>query len=195
VPFEVAAVLAIAVMPFPEALPVALPLMVAGTLSRWIRRRSWAELTQSAPPLGTSRRAGIGLLAGVLALVIAVLIGAREATAVSPIPLGGSVKMAAIAMLHVGVTALAAELALRGWIVERVLELAPRSGVLLPVLVGALAEALVTPGDGAARLGGALFGAGLGWMFVTTNRNLVVPIFARVAFQAGAVAIEALGLV
>ena len=193
-PFELAAVLAIAIAPVPEAIPIALPLLIVASISRWIRRRSWAEVTQSKPPLGWASRAGIGALAGAIALGIAALIGAREATAVSPIPLGGSVKMVAVAFVHVGVTALAAELALRGWILERVLELSPGSPVL-PIFVGALAEAVVTPGDAATRIGAAIFGAGLGWMFVAGGRNLVAPIFARVTFHVGAVAIEALRLV
>jgi hypothetical protein len=131
---------------------------------------------------------------GLVALGVAIAIGSREATALSPIPIAGSVQMGLVAMLHVTVTALAAELALRGWIVDRVMELSPGSPVL-PICVGALAEAIVTPGDAATRLGAALFGAGLGTLFAAGGRNVIAPIFARVAFTLGAVAIEASGLV
>jgi hypothetical protein len=40
VPFEVAAVLALAIAPLPEAMPVALPLLVVASLSRWLRGRT-----------------------------------------------------------------------------------------------------------------------------------------------------------
>ncbi len=93
--------------------------------------------------------------------------------------------------VYVTATAVATELALRGWIVERVLELSPGPPVL-PVLVGAIAEALVTPGDLAARLGGGLFGVGLGWIYAAGGRNLLAPICARVVFELGVVLLEAL---
>ena len=195
VPFEVAAVLAIALVPLPELVPFAMPLLVIGTLSLWIRRRSWADVTQPAPEtFGSGARAGIGALAGVIALGIAIAIGNREATTLSPIPIAGSVQMGLMAVLHVAVTALAAELALRGWIVDRVIELSPGVPVV-PICVGALAEAIVTPGDAATRVGAALFGVGAGWLFVAGGRNIIAPIFARIVFQVGAVAIEASGLV
>src|SRR5689334_24731052 len=44
VPFEVAAVLAVAIAPLPDAVPVALPLVAIASVSRWLRRRSWDEL-------------------------------------------------------------------------------------------------------------------------------------------------------
>jgi hypothetical protein len=196
VPFEVAAVIAIALVPLPDMVPFAMPLLVAGTLSLWIRRRSWADVTRiESAMFGGGARAGIGALAGVLALGLAVAVGSREATALSPIPIAGSMQMGVVAILHVAVTALAAELALRGWIVDRVIELSPGASPVLPICVGALAETIVTPGDGATRLGAALFGVGLGWLFVAGRRNVIAPIFARLAFQVGAVVIEASGLV
>jgi hypothetical protein len=75
-----------------------------------------------------------------------------------------------------------------------VLELSPGPAVL-PVLVGAIAEALVTPGDLAARIGGGVFGAGLGWLHVAAGRSVVAPICARLAFGLGAVALEALRVI
>ena len=77
---------------------------------------------------------------------------------------------------------------------ERVLELSPVPPIL-PVLIGALAEALVVRGDFAARIGAALFGIGLGWMYVAAGRSLIAPICARIAFSLGAVALEALRVI
>ena len=67
-------------------------------------------------------------------------------------------------------------------IVERLLELSP-GPPLLPIAVGALAEAVVSPGDLAARFGAALFGAGLGALYVTGGRSVVAPICARLRFS------------
>ena len=65
----------------------------------------------------------------------------------------------------------------------------------LPVMCGAVAEAIVTPGDAVARLGAGLFGAGLGWMYVASGRSIVAPVLARIAFFGGAVILEALQLI
>jgi len=212
VPFEVLAVLVLAAVPLPDPMPAALPLLVAGTLSRWVRGRSWAEvlrggLRATGEPLAADAwrglpRLGVGALAGGLALALAVLAGTPAIEGLGqraiewstyPIVRGNSTVFAMVAV-YVAATAIATELALRGWLVERVLELSPGAPIL-PVLVGALAEALVTPGDVAARLGGALFGIGLGWMYVAGGRSVIAPIAARLVFQLGVVFLEAMRLV
>jgi len=66
---------------------------------------------------------------------------------------------------------------------------------VLPVLVGAFAEALITPGDAPARMGGALFGVGLGWMYAAGGRSIVAPLCARLVFDLGVVFLEAMRLV
>src|SRR5512140_916168 len=71
VPFEVAAVLALAIAPLPDALPVALPLLAVATVSRAVRRRSFHELMHT-----DGRTVAIGAAAGLGALVIAVVAGA-----------------------------------------------------------------------------------------------------------------------
>jgi len=197
VPFEVLAVVAIAVLPLPEQVPVALPLLVAGSLSRWVRGRSWADLAR-----GPAAGATAGALAGAFALAAALLAGApvieslvQRAVEWSAHPLvRGNASMLVMFAVYVVATAVSTELALRGWIVERVLELSPGPPVL-PVLVGAIAEALVTPGDLAARLGGGLFGVGLGWIYAAGGRNLLAPICARVVFELGVVLLEALRVI
>jgi len=202
VPFEVLAVLVIAATPFPDVLPIALPLVIAGSISRWLRGRSWAEVTARGGEIGRGTRIGVGLAVGAVALALAVIVGTNGVAALSQrsvewsehAVVRGNAKLVAIVMLHVGVTAIAAELALRGWVVERVLELSPGSPVL-PVMVGGIAEAMVTSGDAGARLGAAVFGIGLGWIYVAGGRNAIAPISARVMFQCGAVAIEAFRLV
>lgn len=204
--------LAIAAAPLPALVPAVLPLLVAGSLSRWVRGRTWADAVRggrtsggaplAADPGAWRHRLAAGALAGLAAALCALLAGAPviEALALrsvewSSYPLvRGNAPMFAIFAVLVVATAIAAELALRGWIVERVLELSPGPPIL-PVLVGAFAEALITPGDLAARLGGGLFGAGLGWMYAAGGRSVVAPICARIVFQLGVLLLEAMRLV
>jgi hypothetical protein len=197
VPAEILAVLAIALVPMPELLPVALPLVLVASVSRWLRRRSWGEVAR-----GGVAHTAIGATVGLVGLAVAVLVGTPVIETVGqrgiewsehPI-VRGNLSVAAIVMLQAAVVALATELALRGWIVERMLELSPGPPVL-PIFVGALAEAILTPGDLAARLGAGLFGVGLGWLYVAGGRSVVAPIWARVVFQVGVVVLEALQLV
>ncbi|HMG20028.1 MAG TPA: hypothetical protein VK607_01880, partial [Kofleriaceae bacterium] len=61
VPFEIAAVLGLAIAPLPEALPVALPLLVVASASRWLRGRDWGQLVHGG-------RAWVGAAAGLAAL-------------------------------------------------------------------------------------------------------------------------------
>lgn len=190
-------VLAIAAIPWPEGLQVGIPLVVAASVSRWLRGRSWIEVLG-----GGSDQAMVGALAGVAALALALVLGtpviealAARAVEWSRFPIvRGSVAQAAMVVVLVSVGAIAAELAFRGWLVERVLELSP-GPPLLPVLCGALAEAIVMPGDLAARTGAGLFGAGLGWMYVAAGRSVVAPIVARIAFVGGAVILEGLKVI
>jgi len=197
VPFEIAAVLALAIVPLPDAMPIALPLLVVATVSRWARRRDWTQLMR-----GDRWTMAVGAAAGLVALAIAVVAGtpfvermSGRAVEWSAFPVvRGSASQGVLVALIVIAMAIASELALRGWIVERLLELSPGPPVL-PVLVGAIAEALVTPGDAAVRIGAGVFGAGLGWIYVAAGRSVIAPICARVAFSLAAVALEALRVI
>jgi len=197
VPFEVAAVLVVAIAPWPDRLPVALPLLVAGILSRWTRGRSWGALLEAG-----GGRAAVSATAGLIALVAALLAGTPLAEALTdravawsafPTVRGNPAQVLAAALVVVAL-AIATELALRGWIVERVLELSPGPAVL-PVLVGAFAEALITPGDLTVRIGAGVFGLGLGWIYVAAGRSATAAICARAAFGLGAVVLEALRVI
>jgi hypothetical protein len=197
VPFEVAAVLALAIAPLPESVPIALPLLVVASLSRWLRGRTWSELLHAG-----SGRAAVSLAAGLAALALAVIAGAPFVELMSgrtvewsafPIVRGNPSQLALVALIVIAM-AIASELALRGWIVERVLELSPGPSVL-PVLVGAVAEALLTPGDLAMRIGAGAFGAGLGTLYVAAGRSVLAPICARLAFGLGAIVLEALRVI
>jgi hypothetical protein len=197
VPFEIAAVLALAIAPLPEAMPVALPLLIVASLARWLRGRTWSELL--APGRGS---AAVSAAAGLAGLAIAVVAGTPFVELMSgrtvewsafPIVRGNPAQLVLVALIVIAM-AVASELALRGWIVERVLELSPGPPVL-PVLVGAIAEALVTPGDLAVRIGAGVFGVGLGWLHVAAGRSVVAPICARIAFGLGAATLEALRVI
>lgn len=197
-PFEVAQVLAIAIAPLPEQLPVALPLVGIAGLSAWIRGRSLG--TERSIPLAFP----IGAAAGLLALIAALVVGtplvesiADRAVQWSTYPIArGSFGQAGVVMVVVIATAVAMELALRGWIVERVIALRPRlSPNAVGVGVGAFAEAIITRGDFASRLGAAMFGAGLGWIYVASKRSIAAPVAARLVFTCGALILEALQLI
>jgi hypothetical protein len=140
--------------------------------------------------------------AGLAALGIAIVAGTPFVELMSgravewpafPVVRGSASQLLLVALVVIAM-AVASELALRGWIVERVLELSPGPPVL-PVLVGAIAEALVTPGDLAARIGAGLFGAGLGGIYVAAGRSVLAPICARGAFSLGAIVLEALRVI
>lgn len=213
VPVEVAAIIAVAAAPWPETLPVALPLIVVATIARLVRGHSWGELMKRGGVL-------VATIAGLAALGIAVALGTPLVEQLTgrgvewsrfPVVRGSAGQLIAV-LLVVGATTIAAELALRGWIVERVLELS-RAPAVIAILVGGFAEALLVDGDLTARLGGAAFGCGLGWLYVASappaereappdggavrasGRNLAVPVCARLAFQLGAVVLEWLKLV
>ncbi len=194
VPLEVAIVLAAAAVPLP--IPVVIPLLAAASLSMWARGRSFAHVTKG-PPL----YAAIGLAAGLVGLGCAVVVGTPLVERVTdqavqwsmyPIVRGSATAFSTIALL-VGLGAIAAELVLRGWIVERVLEL--RGNPVLAVLVGAFAEALVSDGDVTARIGAGIFGIAMGWMYIAGGRSVTAPMLARLAFSLGALGLEAMRVV
>lgn len=186
-PAEVVAVLVIAVLPLGDTFPYAALLLVVATASMLARRRSWRELVATG---GAMRALGLGVAAGAVAVAVATpAIGAFQVTAldwwVRPALQGDAARIASACGVLLA-TAIAMELALRGWIIVRMLELSPGPPGL-PVAVAALAEAFVTPGPLASRLGVALFSAGLGILFIGCGRNVLAPIAARCTFVIGSV--------
>ena len=186
---EAAAVVAIALVPLGR-IPAAVPLFAVASCSLWLRHRAWAERFAG----GHGR---IGALAGLVALAIAVLAGTPLLEALGepvvwsawPIVRGSGSQAFAVAVIVIAL-AIAQELALRGWIVERVLELG--GSKLVAVFCGGLAEALVAP---EGRIGAGLFGVGLGILYIGSGRSLTAPLAARIAFALGALVLEALRLV
>ncbi len=175
-----------------DFLPFSLPLLVVASVARWVRRRSWTEVAA-----GGMYHAAIGAAVGVAALGLAIVIGTPLVEAVSNRAVEwsqfgmvrGSPTQLLVLCVFVAMAALAAELALRGWIVERMLELSP-GPVALPILVGAIAEAMLVPGGVGTRIGAAIFGIGLGWIYVAGGRSVIAPICARVVFSVGALLLE-----
>ncbi len=144
-----------------------LALLAIGALDMWRRGTSfrWGEY-------GT----GLGMLAGAVAVLVTWFASGGWAEAQDPVVL---VMMA-----------VASELALRGWLVERVrtLPVLGAGAAVLAVLAGAIAEALLAPGNLTARIGAGAFGAGLGWMYVASG--LRAPVAARLVFVMGALALQ-----
>lgn len=195
VPLEVAVVLGAAAVSLP--IPVVIPLLAAASLSLWARGRSFAAVTK-----GPAVFALLGLAAGIVGLGLALVIGTplvERATdqavqwSMYPVVRGSLEAFGAVGIL-VALGAIAAELVLRGWIVERVLELG-RGNVVLAILVGAIAEAIVSEGDMSARIGAGVFGIAMGWMYIAGGRSVLAPICARLAFALGALVLEALRVV
>ena len=197
VPFEVAFVIAAAVVPLP--IPAAVPLLVVASISLWLRGRGFGEVVK-----GPALYAAIGAVAGAVALGLALLVStplveALTDTAVewSMYPIvRGSASQAIMVAIVVGVSALAAELVVHGWLVERALEL--RAPPVIAVLLGAFAEALLAGAVGpseadaaiTARIGTGIFGLGLAWMYLAAGRSIVAPLCARLVFLLGAIALE-----
>ena len=113
---------------------------------------------------------GIGALAGLVALLAAWLAAGGWTDVAAP-PL--------VALVLVGCMAFAAEIVLRGWFVQRALDVG--APAWLAIAIGAAAEAVVMPGG----IGAGVFGIGLGVMYV--RGGLRAPMCARVVFACGAV--------
>lgn len=181
---EIVAFLGAALVPLPEQIPRALVVFAVASAAIYARGKAWAWRVK-----GPAEYAGIGAAVGVGALVIAIVLGQFWDAVWTEYPLvrGNGAQLFAIATV-VGVSALALELALRGWIVERALELGAQP--FTAVIVGAAAELIVS-----RNVGAFVFGAALGWMYVAGGRSVVAPACARLAFVLGALLLEALRLV
>jgi hypothetical protein len=146
-----------------------LVVLVVGAADMWRRKASfqWG-----------SYGGWVGALAGAVALGVAWTVTGGWAEDRDPLAL--------FAM------AAATELALRGWLVERIYrgrgEPSSDTRAVLAVLAGAIAEAALTPGDLTARIGAGAFGAGLGWMYV--GGGLLAPLAARLVFALGAIVLQ-----
>lgn len=196
IPFEVLAVVVIAIawphVSWSYLVPYSVPLVIAASVFRGLRGRAREDIAFD--------RAHViaGTLAGAVALALALfgtpLVEQLTNHAVEWSQYGfvrGSSTQLVVYVVWVAIAAIAAEVALRGWIVERVLEISPGPAIL-PILVGAIAEAALTPGDLAVRLGAGVFGTGLGWMYVAAGRNVVAPVCARLVFSVGALLLDGL---
>jgi hypothetical protein len=154
---------------------VLVALLIAMAIDMTVRRKSLVWGTFGA---------GIGAAAGLVALAAAEL--ASGGWSEYPMVEGSPGQALAVCVL-VGCLAFAAEIVLRGWILERVRGLG--APVLVAVLAASAVEALIMPGG----IGAGVFGAGLGLMYV--RGGLRAPVCARVVFACGAVLLEALKVV
>ena len=187
------AVIAIAPVPVPEAWLVAI-----ASISIWTRGRSWADRRDPAPP----ELVPVGLLCGVAALIAALIvsepIAALTGRAVEwsqyTIVRGSPQNFVVIACV-VAAQAVAIEMALRGWWLPRVLEIAPRGGVTLAVVASALAEAAITRGPITTRAGAFALGLGGALLYIGGGRRLAAPMACRLGFELGAVLLAALRVI
>jgi hypothetical protein len=188
---EALAIAATAIIPLP--VPAQIPLLSVASISLWVRGGSWS------PRFATNRLrvvVGIAVGAAALALAFGVIGPALEAGAGAMIVwtqwgvVRGNVAAAIPVAIVVAALVVATEMILRGWIVERVLELASGwPGRIAAVAIAAGIEAifLATPEN---AFGAMLFGAALGSIYLSSGRSLVAPIAARLVFELGIVVLE-----
>src|SRR3954469_1480390 len=174
VPFEIAAVIAAAIVAATGVLgqvPAILPLLIVASAARWAAGKSFAAVTRA-------RFVAIGVASGLVALALALVIGTPIAESLTdravvwaayPLVRGNPGGFLAFGTV-VAAVAVASELVLRGWLVERVLELG--GSAVLAVCAGGFAEAALTPGPLEARLGAFVVGVALGQMYVAAGRNV-----------------------
>ncbi|MFT3694282.1 MAG: hypothetical protein QM831_14140 [Kofleriaceae bacterium] len=196
VPIEIAVIVIASIVsasdpPLLGAIPVMVPLLVAASMLRWYVGRSFGEVVR-----GPISYVAIGAGVGLVALFAAILIGAPIAEVMSgrsvtwseyPIVRGNWNAFLAFAVVVVAI-AMATELVLRGWVLERALELGASKG--MAVFIAAVAEAMLLDGPLEARLGAFVVGMGLGGMYMGSQRNLAVTTAARVTFGLGALLLE-----
>jgi hypothetical protein len=188
---ELIAIAAIAIAPVP--VPAAW-LIALASASLWLRGRAWGTGAPAPPEL-----VGAGVACGVAALVLALVISAPLADLTGravewsqyAIVRGSPAGFIAVAVV-VAAQAIAIEMALRGWLVGRVLEVAPRGGPALAAIASALAEAAVTRGHLAMRAGAFAMGLGGAIVFLGAGRRLAAPLACRLTFELGAVVLTAL---
>ncbi|HUS32163.1 MAG TPA: hypothetical protein VMZ53_26870 [Kofleriaceae bacterium] len=171
-------------------------LLVVATLVNWLRKRSWADRVK-----GPGLYAAVGAGAGLVALVVALLIGTPvvegltdQAVQWSTYPVvRGSVTTFVMVAIVIAAGSLACELVLRGFLVELGREFTRSNAVA--VLMGGFAEALLADGDAGMKLGAGVFGVGLGAIYIASGRSVVAPLCARLVFLLGALVLEALRVV
>ena len=148
-----------------------------------------------------------GALAGAVALALALAasgplgdaLGRGVEWSTAPV-VRGSITQAATVALVVLAVAVAAELALRRWLLETLADALVRGGTgptaaaAAALAAAALVEAAIAPFDG-DRAGIAITSAGLGVIHVAAGRRVAAPLAARLVFEVGAVVLQALRLV
>lgn len=198
---EVAAVLAAVVLGGKGGLIL---LLVAGSAVLALRGGRWFEPRDARDGAGWAALGGlvVGLAglaaAGAISPSVLAVTGRAVEWSTQPV-VRGSVGLAATVMLVTLTFAVAAEMVFRRWLLDRIAAAAlareSRAAALAAgVLAAALIEAAVSPvGDG-PRLGTALMSGGLGVIYVASGGRLVACLSARVAFELGAVVVQALKL-
>ncbi len=199
---EIAAVLAAVVLGGKWALML---LLVAGSVVLALRGGRWFEARDTRDGAGWVALGGVLVGLAGLAAAWAIAPGVLDVTgravewSTDPV-VRGSASLAATLMVVTVAFGLAAELVFRRWLLDRVAAAVvgtgePRHvGLAAGVLVAAVIEAAVSPAGEGLRLGTALMAGGLGAVYVTSGGRLVACLGARLAFELGAIAVQALRL-
>jgi membrane protease YdiL (CAAX protease family) len=196
---EVVAVIACALAPLP-GLFLLIALFAVASISLYVRGQTWAQRCAV-----DALRAGIGVAVGATALglalvVVGPLLEARTGGMVNwsqyTVVRGQPSALVSYAVI-VTVIAVTFEAILRGWVLERVRELAPsgRRGVAIAIAVTAVVEGVLAGGTGWSGVGAAIGGVAASALYLASGRSLVAPVAARLTFDLGALVLEALKVV
>lgn len=193
---EIVAVVAVALVALP--IPAQVPLVVVAMISYAARGLRWESRFDS-----DRFRLGLGAATGAAALILALaVIGpALEArggmiTWSHHAAVRGKPEVLVSYLLIVTALAVATELILRGWILERALGLGRgATGAAIAIAVTGFVEAVYFGEPGWSAVGASLFGVALSGLYLATGRSLVAPIAARVTFEVGILLLESFKLV
>jgi hypothetical protein len=185
---ELAAVVVAAAASLRWPLVALIVVLAAGSVSRWARGKGWVEYGRPAAPMFTVAGAGLGLvaLAGAVALASPALeaLTTRSVDWTQLAAVRGNASVLLVAVLVVAAQAVALELGLRRWLLERVHDLGARAHDA--AVVAAIAEGAITGGHLGTRLGAAMLGLGVGLVYVGGGRRLAPAIACRIALETGA---------
>lgn len=189
--FELAAIAAIALLGLP--LPAAGALLIVAAISLALGGERFAEV-------GPAWTIGAGVAVGAAAAVTVVLAaapllesagGVPVAFTIAPVVRGNAGVFLAAAILA-GAVAVAGELALRGWLLPRLLRLGLAPALAIAAV--ALVEVAVTPGAWPQRAGAAAIGVGASLLATAGappgQARVGAPIAAAVTLQVLLLAVE-----
>jgi membrane protease YdiL (CAAX protease family) len=174
---------------------VLIAVLVACSLERWLRGKTWTVELTPQPRLALA-----GAALGAVALAIAILFAVplyewltpRSIEWTQTAAVRGNVSAWLMVAILLTAQSIALELVFRRWAIERLLEL--RVPGLVSAALAAVAQALAVSGSLLSRTGTLLAAFGFGLLYLGAGRRLAPAIACRVTFEIGALTLVALRL-